>query len=42
MVASAGEDKKISLWHKNGQSLGTIPMPGNDASDDIQVGSHSE
>ncbi|KAH7672812.1 protein NEDD1 protein [Dioscorea alata] len=36
VVASAGEDKKITLWHKNGQSLGTIPMPGNDASDDIQ------
>ncbi|KAJ0984040.1 hypothetical protein J5N97_002396 [Dioscorea zingiberensis] len=36
VVASAGEDNKISLWHKNGQCLGTIPMSGNDASDDIQ------
>ncbi|CAA3020576.1 Apoptotic chromatin condensation inducer in the nucleus [Olea europaea subsp. europaea] len=26
VVASAGEDKKISLWRKNGQSLGTVPF----------------
>ncbi|KAK1299230.1 hypothetical protein QJS10_CPB14g01661 [Acorus calamus] len=25
VVASAGDDKKISLWGKNGQSLGTLP-----------------
>lgn len=37
MVASAGDDKKISLWRKNGQSLGTIPMAGSDSGDNIEV-----
>ncbi|KAL9237587.1 hypothetical protein vseg_012117 [Gypsophila vaccaria] len=38
VVASAGDDKKISLWRKNGQSLGTIPLSSSssDSSDNIQ------
>ncbi|KAK9664849.1 hypothetical protein RND81_14G073500 [Saponaria officinalis] len=36
VVASAGDDKKISLWRKNGQSLGTIPLSSPDSSDNIQ------
>lgn len=37
VVASAGEDKKISLWRKNGQSMGTIPIAGTDTGDNIEV-----
>lgn len=37
MVASAGDDKKISLWRKNGQSMGTIPVCGTDSGDGIEV-----
>lgn len=37
MVASAGDDKKISLWMKNGQSLGTIPVAGSDTGDNIEA-----
>ncbi|CAK7325763.1 unnamed protein product [Dovyalis caffra] len=33
VVASAGEDKKISLWRKNGLSMGTIPVSGIDSGD---------
>ncbi|XP_023635954.1 protein NEDD1 isoform X2 [Capsella rubella] len=33
VVASTGEDKKISLWRKNGQSLGTVPVTGKDGGD---------
>ncbi|KAJ6909684.1 hypothetical protein NC652_020612 [Populus alba x Populus x berolinensis] len=36
VVASAGEDKKISLWRKNGQSMGTIPVSGTDSGDSIE------
>lgn len=36
-MASAGEDKKISLWRKNGQSMGTIPVAGTDSGDNIEV-----
>ncbi|XP_047336571.1 protein NEDD1-like [Impatiens glandulifera] len=36
VVASAGDDKKISLWRKNGQSMGTIPLAGNDVGDNIE------
>lgn len=36
VVASAGEDKKISLWRKNGQSMGTIPVSGSDIGDGIE------
>lgn len=36
VVASAGEDKKISLWRKNGQSMGTIPVAGTDSGDNIE------
>ncbi|KAK4776663.1 hypothetical protein SAY86_005351 [Trapa natans] len=36
VIASAGEDKKISLWHKNGQSMGTIPVAGGDSGDNIE------
>ncbi|KAJ4970257.1 hypothetical protein NE237_003356 [Protea cynaroides] len=35
VVASAGDDKKISLWRKNGQSMGTIPVYGSDSGDNI-------
>jgi hypothetical protein len=37
VVASAGDDKKISLWRKNGQSMGTIPVFGTDSGDNIEV-----
>lgn len=37
VVASAGDDKKISLWRKNGQSMGTIPLAGFDSGDNIEV-----
>lgn len=37
IVASAGDDKKISLWHKNGHSVGTIPVAGTDSGDNIEV-----
>lgn len=37
VVASAGDDKKISLWRRNGQSMGTIPLAGNEGSDNIEV-----
>ncbi|GLT89098.1 hypothetical protein SLE2022_070980 [Rubroshorea leprosula] len=36
VVASAGEDKKISLWRKNGQSMGTVPVTGTDSGDGIE------
>ncbi|KAA0041454.1 hypothetical protein IC582_004455 [Cucumis melo] len=36
VVASAGDDKKISLWRKNGQSMGTIPIAGTDSGDNIE------
>ncbi|KAI5574911.1 hypothetical protein BDE02_10G176100 [Populus trichocarpa] len=36
VVASAGEDKKISLWRKNGQNMGTIPVSGTDSRDSIE------
>lgn len=36
VVASAGDDKKITLWNKNGQSLGTIPISGLDSADNIE------
>ncbi|KAM3218671.1 protein NEDD1-like [Capsicum annuum] len=36
VVASAGDDKKISFWRKNGQSLGTVPMGGADGADNIE------
>ncbi|MED6169448.1 hypothetical protein PIB30_021439 [Stylosanthes scabra] len=36
VVASAGDDKKISLWRKNGQSMGTIPVAGTDSGDNIE------
>ncbi|XP_043713083.1 protein NEDD1 [Telopea speciosissima] len=35
VVASAGDDRKISLWRKNGQSMGTIPVSGSDSGDNI-------
>ena len=37
MVASAGEDCKISLWMKNGQTVGVVPQPGEEADDNIDV-----
>lgn len=37
VVASTGEDKKISFWWKNGQSVGTIPVAGTDSGDNIEV-----
>ena len=36
-MASAGEDKKISLWRKNGQNMGTIPVSRTDSGDSIEV-----
>lgn len=36
VVASAGDDKKISLWRKNGQTMGTFPVPGTDSGDNIE------
>ncbi|XP_010543764.1 PREDICTED: protein NEDD1-like [Tarenaya hassleriana] len=36
VVGSAGEDKKISLWRKNGQSIGSVPVTGKDSSDSIE------
>ncbi|XP_068643947.1 protein NEDD1 isoform X2 [Aristolochia californica] len=35
VVASAGDDKKISLWRKNGQSMGTLPASESEAGDNI-------
>ncbi|XP_024372254.1 protein NEDD1 isoform X2 [Physcomitrium patens] len=35
VVASAGEDCKISLWMKNGHSIGVVPQPGGEADDNI-------
>lgn len=37
VVASAGEDCKISLWRKNGQVIGVVPQPGGEADDNIDV-----
>ncbi|KAI3817778.1 hypothetical protein L1987_11576 [Smallanthus sonchifolius] len=36
VVASAGDDKRISLWRKNGQSMGTIPAASTDSGDNIE------
>lgn len=37
VVASAGEDCKISLWMKNGQTVGVVPQPGGEADDSMDV-----
>lgn len=37
VVASVGEDKKISLWHKNGKSLVTVPVTWTNSSDTNEV-----
>ncbi|XP_057980923.1 protein NEDD1-like [Malania oleifera] len=36
VVASAGDDKRISLWRKNGQSMGTVPVAGAESGDNIE------
>ncbi|KAK2968556.1 hypothetical protein RJ640_009401, partial [Escallonia rubra] len=36
VVASAGDDKKISLWRKNGKSMGTVPVAGRDSGDNVE------
>ncbi|ONK62031.1 uncharacterized protein A4U43_C08F36080 [Asparagus officinalis] len=36
VVASAGDDKKISLWRKNGESMGSVPFSGNENGDDLE------
>ncbi|KAF7145769.1 hypothetical protein RHSIM_Rhsim04G0034300 [Rhododendron simsii] len=36
VVASARDDKKISLWRKNGESVGTIPMACAEAIHNIE------
>ncbi|KAF8052426.1 hypothetical protein N665_1561s0014 [Sinapis alba] len=36
VVASGGDDKKISLWRINGTSLGTVPVAGKDAGDSAE------
>ena len=38
-MASAGEDENISLWRKNGQFMGTIPIAGSNTGDNIEVNS---
>ncbi|KAG5551361.1 hypothetical protein RHGRI_009692 [Rhododendron griersonianum] len=37
VVASERDDKKISLWQKNGESVGTIPMACAEAIHNIEV-----
>jgi protein NEDD1 len=37
VVASAGDDKKISFWHKKGRCLAVLPDPGTDVGDSIEV-----
>ncbi|CAN6887573.1 unnamed protein product [Brassica oleracea] len=34
VVASVGEDKKISLWQKNGKTLGSVPKNSNDINEE--------
>lgn len=36
VVASAGDDKKITLYRKNGDSMGTIPLLGSESGDNIE------
>ncbi|KAG0543057.1 hypothetical protein BDA96_02G157000 [Sorghum bicolor] len=36
IVASAGDDKRISLWHKKGQNVGQLPTSTVDRGDDIE------
>lgn len=36
IVASAGDDKKISLWHKKGHNVGQLPTSSIDRGDDIE------
>ncbi|KAL4331874.1 hypothetical protein GQ457_07G018120 [Hibiscus cannabinus] len=36
VVASAGEDNKISLWRNNGQKMWTVPVSGTDCGDNIE------
>ncbi|KAJ4791890.1 Protein NEDD1 [Rhynchospora pubera] len=36
VTASAGDDKKISFWHKKGQCLAVLPDPGTDVGDNIE------
>ncbi|XP_051186545.1 protein NEDD1 [Lolium perenne] len=41
IVASAGDDKKISLWHKKGQNVGHLPTSTVDRGDDIEESIYS-
>ncbi|EMS68148.1 Protein NEDD1 [Triticum urartu] len=41
IVASAGDDKKISLWHKKGQNVGQLPTSTVDRGDDIEESIYS-
>ncbi|GMG99279.1 hypothetical protein Nepgr_001119 [Nepenthes gracilis] len=36
VVASAGDDRKVTLWRTNGQSMGTIPVSATDSGDNIE------
>lgn len=36
VVASAGDDRKITLYRKNGQSMGTMPISASDSGDNIE------
>ncbi|GAB4849216.1 hypothetical protein Ancab_004027 [Ancistrocladus abbreviatus] len=36
VVASAGDDKRVTLWRTNGKSMGTIPVSGTDIGDSIE------
>lgn len=36
VVASAGDDKKISLWRTNGQCIGAVPLSESEAGDNME------
>lgn len=36
VLASAGDDRKISLWMKNGLSVGVLPEPSTDTADSVE------
>lgn len=41
IIASAGDDKKISLWHKKGKNVGQLPTSTIDRGDDIEESIYS-
>lgn len=42
VIASAGDDKKISFWHKKGRCLAVLPDPGTNVGDNIEVSQRNE